>query len=486
MMDGVVTEEGSMTGRIDSGSRDRLRQALRERVQGRVMGPADDGYEEARRVWNGMIDRHPLAIVQASGVGDIAPTIAVARDMGLPLAVRGGGHNVAGHGTVDDGIVLDLGQLNAIDVDPEARIVTVAAGATLADIDRATEPHGLAVPIGVVSGTGIAGLALGGGVGWLTRPYGLTIDNLVAADVVLATGELVRASESEHPDLFWGLRGGGGNFGVVTSFTFRAHALDPDVFAGTLIYELPRWGDALRAFVDWTSDLPDELTTLITFTVPPLDWKLGDRVLMFLGFAWAGHDRSQGMAEIERLQARCPADVAVLDPTRWIAFQSAFDPMMPRGVRAYWRNASFVGLDEPAIDALVEQCGAQTWYGTAADLHHMGGAFGRVAEDDTAFPNRSAQFWLNIYGFWPSAAEDSARVAWVKECSDAMRPHALAGQYVNFLGADSDDPRLKALAAYGPIKLERLTSLKRRYDPDNLFRINHNIPPGPMRNESGS
>ncbi len=478
MMHVVTTEEESMSGTVDSGFGDRLREALRHGVQGRVVGPADDGYEEARLVWNGMIDRHPLAIVQAAGVGDIAPTIVVARDAGLPLAIRGGGHNVAGNGTVDDGIVLDLGRLKAIDVDPSARLVTVGAGATLADIDRATEPHALAVPIGVVSGTGIAGLTLGGGVGWLTRPYGLTIDNLVVADVVLATGELVRASESEQPDLFWGLRGGGGNFGVVTSFTFRAHPLDPDVFAGTLIYELPCWGDALRAFVEWASDLPDELTTLITFTVPPPDWELGDRVLMFLGFAWAGLDRAQGVAEIERLQARCPADVAVLDPTRWIAFQSAFDPMMPKGVRAYWRNASFGRLDDAAIDTLVEHCGAQTWPGTAADLHHMGGAFGRVAEDDTPFPNRSAQFWLNIYGFWPNAADDPARVAWVKEFSDAIRSYAQAGQYVNFLGADTADPRQKAVAAYGPDKLERLTAVKRRYDPDNLFRINHNIPPG--------
>ncbi|HEX3427195.1 MAG TPA: FAD-binding oxidoreductase [Candidatus Limnocylindrales bacterium] len=452
--------------------------ALRGSVQGRVLGAADEDYQNARRVWNGMIDRHPLAIVQASGIADIAPTIALARDSGLALAIRGGGHGVAGYGTVDDGIVLDLALLRAVDVDAQARLVTVGAGATLGDIDRATEPHRLAVPIGVVSGTGIAGLTLGGGIGWLTRPYGLTIDNLVAADVVLATGELVRASESEHPDLFWGLRGGGGNFGVVASFTFRAHPLDPDVFAGTLIYERPRWGDALRAFLDWTVHLPEELTTLITFMVPPPDWDLGDRVLMFLGFAWAGRAREHGMAQIERLQARCRADVAVLDPTRWIAFQSAFDLMVPKGVRAYWRNASFSRLDDAAIETIVDHCGAQTWYGTAADLHHMGGAFGRVPEEETAFPDRSAQFWLNVYGFWPSPDEDAARIAWVKGFSDAMRPHSLPNQYVNFLGADSDDPRLKALAAYGPSKLERLIALKRRYDPTNVFRINHNLPPG--------
>jgi hypothetical protein len=333
------------------------------------------------------------------------------------------------------------------------------------------------VPVGVVSGTGIAGLTLGGGVGWLTRPHGLTIDNLVSAEVVLATGELVSASASENADLFWGLRGGGGNFGVVTSFTFRAHPLDPDVFAGSLIYALPRWREALDAYVAWAADVPDEITTLVTFMVPPPDWELGDHALMFLGFAWAGTDRNAGRALIDRLRAACSPDVAIVDPTRWLAFQSAFDTAMPKGVRAYWRNASFERFDGPVIDTLVERCGAQTWVGTAADLHHMGGAFGRVPEDATAFPNRSARFWLNIYGFWPDAADDAARIAWVKGFSDAMRPHAVEGQYINFLGHEDADAHRKALAAYGPAKLDRLMTVKRRYDPANLFRVNHNIPP---------
>jgi FAD/FMN-containing dehydrogenase len=410
-------------------------------------------------------------------VEDVAPVIALARETGLSLAIRGGGHNVAGNGTVDGGILLDMGRLNAVEVDPGARLVRVGAGATLGDIDRATEPFSLAVPVGVVSGTGIAGLTLGGGVGWLTRRYGLTIDNLVAAEVVLATGERVRASDTEHADLFWGLRGGGGNFGVVTSFTFNAHRLGPDVFAGTLIYERPRWDDALRCYAEWTADVPDEVTTLVTFMVPPADWELGDRVLMLLGFAWAGPDRREGEAVIGRLQAACPPDVAVTDPTRWITFQSAFDTAMPKGVRAYWRNAWFERMDGQVIDSLVEGCGAQSWFGTAADLHHMGGAFGRVPEDATAFPDRSAGFWLNIYGFWPDAADDPARTAWVKGFSDAVRPHAMATQYVNFLGHDDESVVRKALSVYGPAKLARLVSLKRRYDPENLFRVNHNIPP---------
>ena len=450
---------------------------LRTELSGEILEPTDPGYDTARRVWNGMIDKRPALIVQAADASDVAPVIALAKETGLPLAIRGGGHNVAGNGTVDRGIVLDLGALTAVDVDAGARLVRVGAGATLGVVDRATEPFGLAVPVGVVSGTGIAGLTLGGGVGWLTRRCGLTVDNLVSADVVLASGERVRASDTEHPDLFWGLRGGGGNFGVVTEFTFRAHPLGPEVFAGTLIYERPRWAEALGAYVAWGASAPDDVTTLVTFMVPPADWGLSDRVLMFLGFAWAGADRSEGEAEIGRLQAACQPDSAVLDPVHWTAFQSAFDSAMPDGVRAYWRNASFSRLDDAALDTLVAHCGAQARVGTAADLHHMGGAFGRVAEDATPFPNRSAQYWLNIYGFWPSAAEDAANTAWVKSFSDAMQPHAMDGQYVNFLGHDGGDGYRKALAAYGPAKLERLVAVKRRYDPENLFRINHNIPP---------
>jgi FAD/FMN-containing dehydrogenase len=449
---------------------------LHAAVGGRILTAGDADYDEARRVWNGMIDRRPSVIVQAAGVDDIAPAIALARESGLPLAIRGGGHNVAGNGTVDDGILLDMGRLNGVEVDPAARLVRVAAGATLRDIDLATEPFGLVVPIGVVSGTGIAGLTLGGGIGWLVRRHGLTIDNLVSADVVLATGERVTASETDHPDLFWGLRGGGGNFGVVSSFTFRAHPLDHDALAGTLIYERPRWRDALASFAALAPELPDDLSVLMTLLVPPADWELGDRVLLLMGFAWAGADRVAGEAVVRRLQDACAPDVAVLDPTRWLTFQSAFDAALPKGSRAYWRNASFDRLDEAIIDELVEWCGAQT-YGTAVDLHHMGGAFGRVPEDATAYPSRAAEYLLNIYGFWTDPAEDADRIAWVKRFSTAMDRHAMVGQYVNFLGHDEADARSKALGAYGPAKYERLVAVKRMYDPENLFRINHNIPP---------
>ena len=452
---------------------------LRDEIDGTVLEPTDDAYDDARRVWNGMIDRRPAAVVRASGVGDIAPTIRLARELGLPLAIRGGGHNVAGNGTVDDGIVLDLGGLTTVEVDPATREVRVAAGATLADVDRATEAYGLAVPIGVLSGTGVAGLTLGGGVGWLTRAYGLSVDNLLGADVVTASGEQVHASARENPELFWGLRGGGGNFGVVTSFTFRAHPLPPDVFAGTFLYGRERWADALRGLDGWSADAPDAMTAITTFIVPPPEFELGDDPMMFLGWVWASDDRTEGERVVERLRQAAPPDNELVEPTRWTAWQSQFDAVFPKGVRAYWKNTSFDRLDDATIEVIVRRAAEQTWQGTAFDIHHMEGAFGRVPLDATPFPNRSARFWLNIYGFWSDAADDAARTAFVRGFAADMEPYASGGQYVNFLGQEGDrqDPRAAALAVYGPDKLARLTALKRRYDPDNIFRLNHNIPP---------
>jgi FAD/FMN-containing dehydrogenase len=452
--------------------------SLRAGVTGEVIAPGDPAYDDARRVWNGMIDKHPSVIVRAVGDDDVVAVLALARSTGLPLALRGGGHNVAGNGTVDDGIVLDMGGRNRVEVDAPAGLVRVEAGATLHDVDAATAPHGLAVPVGVVSGTGIAGFTLGGGVGWLTRRHGLTIDNLVAVDLILPDGSPVHADARSHPDLFWALRGGGGNFGVVTAFTFRAYPHGPEAFAGTLVYERPRWGEALRAWRSWTAALPDELTPIATFMVPPPDWEMGDRPLMFAGYAWAGHDHEAGRAAVQGLLDACPPDVAMTDPTPWTAFQASFDTAMPKGVRAYWRNAWFAGAGDDVLDAIEEGCARQAGVGTAVDVHFMGGAFGSVPEEATAFPDRSARLWLNIYGFWRDATDDEARVAWVKGFSDAVRPLAMDRQYVNFMGVeDGGEAYAKALAVYGPAKLARLAEVKRRYDPTNLLRINHNIVP---------
>jgi FAD/FMN-containing dehydrogenase len=461
--------------------------AVRRDLSGDIVLPEDEAYDHARGVWNGMIDRRPLAVVRVRSESDIAPAIALARDHGLPLAVRGGGHNVAGNGTVDNGIVLDLRAMDAVTVDAGSREVGVGPGATLADVDRATEPHHLAVPIGVVSGTGMAGLTLGGGVGWLTRAYGLTVDNLLRAEVITATGERVSASATENSELFWGLRGGGGNFGVVTRFTFRAHPLGPDIASGNLIYGLDQARDALQAYAAWTADLPDEMTSIISFLIPPADWELGDELLMIIGFVWAGPDRAAAERLIDRLRAAGAPKAENLAPVTWRTWQSAADGLFPRGSRAYWKNTSFERLDDATIDTLIDRARDLTWQGTAFDIHHMGGAFGRVDEDATPFPNRAARYWLNVYGFWREPADDDRRTEWVRGFARAMESHASGGVYLNFLGQEGAAPgtgdagsrgttREAALAVYGARKLERLVALKRRYDPTNLFRLNHNIP----------
>jgi FAD/FMN-containing dehydrogenase len=458
---------------------DAVLRRLRADLTGSLTVPGDDGYDEARRVWNGMIDRRPLAVARAADVGDVAPVIGAARALDVPLAIRGGGHNVAGNGTVEGGIVLDLGALVDVEVDPASPTVTVGPGATLADVDRATQPHGLAVPLGVVSATGVAGLTLGGGVGWQTRAHGLTADNLVSADVITADGTLVRAGETDDAELLWGLRGGGGNFGVVTSFTFRAHPLGSPVFAGNLVYGADRWRDALRALDGWARDLPDTMTAITTTLTPPPALELGDEPVMLVGFASIDPDRAAGERLVAPLRSAAPPDAEVLEPTSWLDWQTQADMLFPRGVRAYWKNTSFDRLDDEVIDVIVRRGREQTWLGTAFDIHHLEGAFGRVPDDATPFPNRSARFWLNVYGFWPDPNDDAARTAFVRGFAADMASFATGGTYVNFLGheAGATDPHAAALAVYGPEKLTRLGALKRRLDPDNLFRLNHNIPP---------
>lgn len=451
---------------------------LRTRLVGSIEVPGDPGYDRARRVWNGMIEAFPDAVVQVGAVADVAPALAFANSFGRTVAVRGGGHNVAGHGTVDGGVVIDLARLNAVAVDPGARTVHVEGGATLADIDRACEPFGLSVPVGVISATGIGGLALGGGIGWRTRSHGLTADNMLSAEVVTASGELVAASEQENPDLLWGLRGGGGNFGVVTSFTFRAHPIPDGFLCGNLVYGRDRWRDAWHAFGRWTTGLPDAMTSITTTFVPPAAWGIGDEPVLVVGFMWDSPDRAAGERHLAALTGLCPPDDQVVDPMPWTGWQSAADEMFPRGVRAYWRNTSFDRLDDEVLDVLVRRGGEQAWYGTAFDVHHMGGAFARVPAEATPFPNRSARFWINVYGFWDDPADDADRVAFVRAMGDDMLRFSTGGRYVNFQGREGTRGSVPGGEVYDPATYARLARIKRRYDPDNVFRINHNIVPG--------
>ena len=457
--------------------------ALRERIHGTVVVPGDAEYDEARAVWNGMIDRHPAAIVRVADVADVVTAIAFGREHALAIAVRGGGHNVAGNGTVDDGLVIDLAALDTIEVDRSLGTVRVGAGATLGGLDRATEPLGLVVAGGVVSTTGVGGLTLGGGVGWLTRPHGLTIDNLVSADVVTASGEVVHASETENPDLLWGLRGGGGNFGVVTSFEFRSHPLPAPLYAGAVIHTRDQWTNALRFYAGWTAELPDEMTSIITFITPPDEMmppELHGQPVMIQGFMWAGVDREAGERLVAPLAAFGPPALVAIEPVGWLDWQSAFDAVVPKGTRAYWKNCYFDRLDEGAIGTIVDIASRRASPIAGVDIHHMGGAFGQVPEDATAFTNRGAGFWLNMYAMWHDPSGDDVNRRWARDSWAAMQPHAAEGMYVNFMGADGGsaaDIREAARAAYGDRKLARLIELKDRYDPDNVFRLNHNIPP---------
>ena len=451
---------------------------LRGRLQGSLIEPQDAQYEEARAVWNGMIDLRPRAIARAGAVADIDVVLDSARRTGLALAVRGGGHNIAGHGTVEGGLVLDLGSLRGVSVDTESRLVAVEPGATLADVDRATTAHGLAVPLGVISGTGVAGLTLGGGVGWLTRTGGLSLDNLDAVEMVTPAGEHVRASAEENPELFWGVRGGGGNFGVVSSFTFRARPLPAAPLGGNLFYRLEHWRTTLLAFDAWTRDLPDEMNAIISFLVFPPEFGMGDEPWLALGFAWVAEDHQAGLRLVDQLRATAPPDGEEVGPTSWPDWQSAMDAVFPKGSRGYWKNVSFSRLDEEVADVLIGFASELAWQGTGIDIHHLEGAFGRVPENATAFPNRSARYWLNVYGFWRDAAEDERLTAFARKAYAVMQPFAEQGEYVNFLGAEVGvQAQDAARSAYGQDKYQRLVALKDRYDPQNLLRLNHNITP---------
>lgn len=453
--------------------------SLRATISGEVILPRDSSYDRARAVWNAMIDARPAIIVRVGDVSDIAPTIAFARANRLELAIRGGAHNVAGKGTAHEGLVLDLAALRGVVVDPQSGTVRVQGGATLADVDAATASHGLAVPIGVVSGTGVAGLTLGGGVGWLTRAHGLTADNLLSATLITADGATVQASAEEDPDLLWALRGGGGNFGVVTEFTFQAHPLGPDVVCANFLYGQHRWAQAWHELARWLPGLPDAMTTITTTLTPPPVAQLGADPLLIVGCAWASDDVATAHALLDAFRAACPPDDEVVGPTPWLEWQSAFDPVFPKGVRAYWRNVALDRLDDDVIDVLVRRGIEQSWTGTAFDVHHMGGAFSRIGVQDSPFPSRSAPYWINIYGFWDDAHDDPARVAFVRGMADDLEPFSTGGHYVNFQGRERDGHRLlDPEATFGLETYARLVAVKRRLDPQNVFHINQNIPPG--------
>jgi FAD/FMN-containing dehydrogenase len=453
--------------------------ALRDPVEGDVIAPGDADYREAREIWNAMIDREPAAIVRPRNADDVAEAIGFARGHDLSLAVRGGGHNVAGNATVDDGLVIDFCDMRAVEVDAAGRTVRVEAGALLSDLDAATAERGLVVPGGIISTTGVAGLTLGGGFGWLSRKLGLTVDSLRSAELITADGESITASEQSHPDLFWGIRGGGGNFGVVTSFEFQAHDLGPEFLCGLIVHPIESGREFLQHHREMASKAPDELSAwAVARLAPPLPFlpeEIHGRPVIVLALLHAGEPDEGEALVAERYEGFGEPYGKNIGVMPYPAWQQGFDALNAAGHRNYWKSHNLAGLSDPVIDAVLAAVERLPSPHAEVLIAHLGGAISRVGNDRTAYAHRDAEFVLNVHGHWTDPADDEAGVAWARDRFDAVAPHATGGTYVNFL---SDEGPERVQDAYPPAVWSRLVELKRRYDPDNVFRLNHNIPPG--------
>jgi FAD/FMN-containing dehydrogenase len=448
---------------------------LRSAVDCPVVTSTDPGYDDARRVYNGMIDLRPAAIVQCRTVGDVVATVNAAREQGLELAVRGGAHSVPGFGTTDGGIVCDLSAMAAVDVDPHARTARVGGGATLHDLDAATHAHGLATPAGIISTTGVGGLTLGGGIGHLSRRFGLSCDNLLGAEVVTAGGDVVRASESENADLFWALRGGSGNFGVVTEFEFRLHEVK-DVYGGPIFYPVDRAGEVMAIYREFIETAPEELGAFFAFQIaPPLEFIPAEHhgeTMCLIVTCWSG-DPDDGPSAVAPLLDAAPVVAQGLGVMPYPALNSAFDALLPPGLQHYWKAAFVTDLTDDAIRAHLTWGPEVPCVESTMHLYPINGASQRVPSDATAWGHRDASFACVIAGMWPDPADTDANTAWVRSYFDAVSPHSEPGGYVNFL---SDDDAARRRDSYGT-SYERLREVKRRYDPTNVFRRNQNIEP---------
>jgi FAD/FMN-containing dehydrogenase len=472
-MTDVARDLSAASGRLDPA----LTQQLRSAVRGAVVLPEDPAYDPLRTIWNAMIDRRPAAIVRAAGAADVMATIDLARSARLPLAVRGAGHNIAGHAVCDGGLMLDLSGMRSVRVDPGRRTARVEPGVTLGEFDREAQAFGLATPLGINSTTGVAGLTLGGGFGWLSRSFGLTVDNLRAADIVTADGHLVHASEREHPDLFWGIRGGGGNFGVATSFEYDLHPVGPQVLAGLVVHPFSAAADVLRGYRRLTAEAPDALTCwAVLRKAPPLPFLPAEthgREVLVLAMCYAG-DIDKGIRAAAPLRALGRPIADVVGPTPYAGWQTAFDPLLTPGARNYWKSHNLRALSDRALDILLDQAGRLPTPECEVFIGHLGAAVNRVSADATAYPHRDVEYVVNVHTRWREAAQDGECVAWARALFDALAPEASGGVYVNFMPAD-ETPRIGE-GAYGP-NYARLARLKAKYDPENLFRLNQNIAP---------
>jgi FAD/FMN-containing dehydrogenase len=452
--------------------------ALSARLAGEVIAPDHIEYDTARRIWNGMIDKRPAAIARCADADDVATAVRFAAEHGLALAVRGGGHNVAGTAMVDDGLVIDLSAMRAVRIDASGATVHVQGGASWADVDGVTAPLGLAAPGGVVSETGVAGLALSGGVSHQRRRDGMTVDNLVSAEVVLADGRLARASAGEHADLYWALRGGGGNFGVVTSFELRLHELGPELFAMNVAYPIEDAGRVLAGWRDAVAGALDELSTAgLIWSLPVVD-ELPEQLrgAPYVGVAgmWAG-DPADGERATRRLRELATPLLDMSGRVDYLDFQRSLDPFFPAGARRYWKALYLDGFSDAAIETTVDWSNRRPSNDTLVIVRHCGGAMSRVAAEETAFGDRSSEWMLSIDSTWHDAADDAPNVAYTRAFWDAAVPFSNGKTYFNFPGL-LEDGDAAVRASYGA-NHARLAEIKAAYDPENVFRLNQNIRP---------
>jgi FAD/FMN-containing dehydrogenase len=453
-----------------------LKEKLGALIKGNVVVADDSGYEEARQIWNAMIDRRPAIIVQCADADDVAPAIDFARRNKLELSIRGGGHNIAGSSLCDHGLTIDFSKMKRIRVDATRRHAFVEPGATLADLDEATQAHGLATPVGINSTTGIAGLTLGGGFGWLTRKYGMTIDNLVAVDMITVDGKKIRASATENGDLFWAIRGGGGNFGVVTQFEFELFPVGPEVFAGLMVFPFSQAHQILRKYRQFVNSAPEEINVwAVLRKAPPLPFlpeNVHGKEVVVLPIFYSGP-----ISEAERLIAPLrdfgAAHGEHVGPQPYVQWQKAFDPLLTPGARNYWKSHNFTELADGALDSIVEFAGKLPSPQCEIFIGLIAGAPNRIAPDAMAYGHRDAKFVLNVHGRWDDAKDDRKCIDWARNFFKASAPYASAGAYVNFMTAEESD---RIASAYGA-NYARLVEVKKKYDPDNVFHLNQNIKP---------
>ena len=449
---------------------------LKASARGQVLAPGDAGYDDARKIWNAMVDRRPAVIVRCAGAADVRRAVDFARENKLMLSVRGGGHNIAGTAVCDGGLMIDLSPMKSVRIDPVGARAFVEPGATLADFDHEAQAFGLAVPLGINSTTGVAGLTLGGGFGWLTRRFGMTIDNLLSADIVTADGQMAHASKDDNPDLFWAIRGGGGNFGVVTMFEFKLHPVGPQVYGGLVVLPLEQGKEALAKYREALKTMPEELTVWAVLRLaPPLPFlpesAHGKPIIAFAA-CYTG-DLAKGPQAVEVVRGLGKPYGEHLGPMPYAAWQQAFDPLLTPGARNYWKSHNIGELEDGLIDAVVESVQGVPSPQCEIFFGHIGGVAMRVSPAETAYPHRSAQFAMNVHGRWDDPKDDDRCIAWARDIFRATEPYSQGGVYVNFL---TQDESARVGAAYGD-NFDRLVQAKTRYDPQNLFRHNQNIKP---------